>query len=343
MNTRRIIGIVVAVALLMALMLLFTDPWSMLRRESGKIVLRDPSSVDGILVWSNVDSVRLTRTGTGWYLKGGMQVSPRSVENLLFAASRLSISSSVPAALLPAEAGRRHVRFRQGDRLLLAYTFLSADGKYLVRPEGSDLAYYVTLPGYAGLDLDRVFSDRTGHYLEKVLIDLVPSEIALIRVERSGSEPFAFRQDTLGGITCYRRGSQSPVPVPDLAADPVPVPVPDPAPDPAPVPATLLDTLSIRLLFSYFTSIRYERRSGIPVEHLTGPEGEAMIARLTVRSNGGEEHTLRIFPFREKPGMEPHMFLALVAFDDESEALVVNYIYLDVLMRDLSHYFGSGE
>ena len=323
MNTRRIIGIVVAVALLMALMLLFTDPWSMLRRESGKIVLRDPSSVDGILVWSNVDSVRLTRTGTGWYLKGGMQVSPRSVENLLFAASRLSISSSVPAALLPAEAGRRHVRFSQGDRLLLAYTFLSADGKYLVRPEGSDLAYYVTLPGYDGLDLDLVFSDRTGHYLEKVLIDLVPSEIALIRVERSGSEPFAFTQDTRGGITCYRGGSQSP----------------DPAPDPAPV----LDTLSIRLFFSYFTSIRYERRSGIPVEHLTGPEGEAMIARLTVRSNGGEEHTLRIFPFREKPGMEPHMFLALVAFDDESEALVVNYIYLDVLMRDLSHYFGSGE
>ena len=317
LDTRRIAGIIVSVVLLLALLMLFTDPWSILRREGDRIVLRNAAAVDGISVLGGADSVSLTRKGDSWYLGDGTRVSPKSVENLLFAASRLTISSSVPAALLPAYAGQRQVIFREGNRVLLSYNFVPVDGRYLVRPDGSDLAHDVTLPGYAGLQLDRVFSDRAGHYLEKVLIDLMPSEIALIRVERSGSEPFALRQDTLGGITCTLDGTR--------------------------IPDHLLDTLSIRLLFSYFTSIRYEHRSGIPVDSLLEQQAAEMMASLTVRSHHGEEHTLRIFPFREKPGEEPHMFRALVAFDDEPGALVVNFIYLDVLMRDPSHYFGSGE
>ena len=48
-----------------------------------------------------------------------------------------------------------------------------------------------------------------------------------------------------------------------------------------------------------------------------------------------------VFPYREKPDAEAHMFKALVIYNNKPEALVVNYIYLDVLMRDLSHYFGE--
>jgi len=35
------------------------------------------------------------------------------------------------------------------------------------------------------------------------------------------------------------------------------------------------------------------------------------------------------------------MFRALVLYNNEPEPLVVNYIYLDVLMRGLSHYIGG--
>ena len=65
------------------------------------------------------------------------------------------------------------------------------------------------------------------------------------------------------------------------------------------------------------------------------------IARLLVVSHQGEEHTLQIFPFREKSADVAHLFKALVFYNNDPGALIVNYIYLDVLMRDLPHYFGE--
>jgi hypothetical protein len=75
-------------------------------------------------------------------------------------------------------------------------------------------------------------------------------------------------------------------------------------------------------------------------EELLGRLGEqGRMARLHVESFRGEKHTLEVYPYFPSPGDQPDMFRALVLYNDEPEALVVNYIYLDVLMRDLSHYF----
>ena len=65
------------------------------------------------------------------------------------------------------------------------------------------------------------------------------------------------------------------------------------------------------------------------------------MARIHVESYNGEKHTLQVFPYHETAEAEPHMFQALVIHNNDPEVLVVNYIYLDVLMRDLSHYFGE--
>ena len=60
-----------------------------------------------------------------------------------------------------------------------------------------------------------------------------------------------------------------------------------------------------------------------------------------MESHNLEKHTLQMYPYYEKAGAESHMFRALVIHNNEPEVLLVNYIYLDVLMRDLSHYFGE--
>jgi hypothetical protein len=315
---RRLIAIIVSVVLLLLLLLLFSDPRSMLRKDSGRIVLQEADRVNGILVLGETDSVRLTRTGQQWYMEGNIRVNPKTAENFLYAASGLSVSSSVPVATLPAGATRQQISFMEGDRTLLAYTFIATGEKTLVQPAGSDLAYYVDLPGYTEPELVSVFSGNPAHYLDRMLISLKPSEISMIRIEPSGSIPYVLLQDSLGDVSLYMDGTDTPV------------------------PAGRLDELSIRHLFSYFTSIRFEHRSGIPVDSLTAPGQPAEMARIQVRSRSGKEHTLRIFPFREEPQDDPHMFLALVAFDREPEALVVNYIYLDVLIRSPDHYL-SGE
>jgi hypothetical protein len=100
--------------------------------------------------------------------------------------------------------------------------------------------------------------------------------------------------------------------------------------------------LGMKLLFSYFTSIRFEQRAGIPADSLIGAAAiERKLASVRVTSFSGEQHSMQVFSFHETPGSKPHLFRALVLYNDEQDALFVNYIYLDVLMRGLSHYFGE--
>jgi hypothetical protein len=65
------------------------------------------------------------------------------------------------------------------------------------------------------------------------------------------------------------------------------------------------------------------------------------MATIELESTQGEHHTLQVFPYHVSPGSDPHLFKAMVLYNQEREALVVNYIYLDVLMRGLSHYIGE--
>lgn len=312
--------IVVSVLLVIALLLVFTDPWSTLRRDSRKIILQDPAEIDRIVLTDAYDSTVLIRHDTAWVLSGREPVHPVAVENLLFAAQRMQINSILTGE--PDMEGKtvRQVRFFRGDRAVLEYEFITGGRQYLIRPFGSERAYYVSLPGYENLHLDRIFSSAANHYLEHTLMDLLPSEIALIEVDRADGEPFRFIQDENGDIRCI-------LPERDSA-----------------IPSRQLDEVAVRLLFSYFTGIRYERNAGIPVSRLTSPASKVTpLARLHVESRAGEEHTLLVFPLHDENGRDTDMFRALVAYNDRPEALVVNYIYLDVLMRKLSRYFAGGE
>jgi hypothetical protein len=245
-----------------------------------------------------------------------------TVENLLFTASRLEVSSIVGDEEYEGGGGplgdTREVTFLKGTKVLLTYTFRNVSGRYLVHPYGSETACYVTLPGYPGVDLDRVFSATSDHYLEHLLIDLRPSEILAINIELASGEAFRFTQDRMGSIRC------------------------DPANENTHLPEGKPNEHAMKLLFSYFTSIRFEQSSGISADSLSGGSDDGLkIATIGVESFSGESYSLRVFSYYEKPGSDPHLFKALVLYNDQEDAMIVNYIYLDVLMRGLSHYFGE--
>ena len=291
-------------------------------QEKRSVILRHTEDVDRIVLVDSYNSAELTRRDGSWYLFGTEPVNLVPVENLLIAASRLEISSIVRE--WPEEGpdetpgSSREITFFKGGKVLLSYTFRNLSGRYLVHPRGSTTASYVSLPGYPGLDLDRVFSAAPDHYLDHLLIDLLPSEISSIEMELASGEAFRFVQDQEGSIRC------------------------SPANETTHLPDTPPNVLAMRLLFSYFTSIRFEQRTVISADSLlgTGYEGRKM-ATVRVESFSGEHHALQVFPYREEPGSEPDLFRALVLYNDEQEAMIVNYIYLDVLMRGLSHYFGG--
>ena len=251
-----------------------------------------------------------------WFLFGDEEVNPVTVENLLFAAEKLQINSILAEGDGPASGTGRVIRFFAGNHEVLAYEMFSQGEQFLLRPAGSGRSYYVSVTGYTGLDLGQVFSASANHYRKHILIDLLPSEIASIQIERPEGEAFEFRQDQEGNIACIALNDQTSLP----EREP--------------------EELAVRLLFSYFTSIRYEERSGIMREELESErEKYPQLGLIQVAATSGLRHTLQIFPSYPAGGSYPDMFRALVLFDQEPEALVVKYIYLDVLMRGLSHYF----
>ena len=308
MRKVRSIGVVISLLLIIILLLVFMDPWSMLRSESKKINLQHPSNVDRVILTSVDDSTLLVRQDSTWFLFGEEPANQVAVDNLLFAASRIQISSIQPTRPDADLQYSRKVRYFEGKKCVLEYDFFKDGPNYLIRPPATGKAYAITVSGYSELNLEKVFSSAVNHYRKHILIDLLPSEIAEVEITGGNQKRFRFLQDMEGNITCQ-------LPEEDSL-----------------VPAELLNEISIRLLFSYFSPVLYVRTCPLKER-----EGE-MLAQLRIRTREGMMHILRVYPYYEEDHEEADMFLALVRYNNKPELLVVYYIYLDVLMRELSHY-----
>ncbi len=321
MKTRRYTGIIVATLLIIALILIFADPWSTFRADSRKIILKDPSQVDRISISDINDTVSLLSEDNRWMISGSEPANQAAVQNLLIAAEKLTINSIITEDVDWRGPGVKKVLFSKNKKVVLELDFMVRGDQYMVSTPGSERGFFVSISGYAGNNLDKVFSVSKDHYREHMLIELLPGEISLIEIELGNGKAYRFLQDRNDEVVYEALN--------DITIQPENAP----------------EDLPVRLLFSYFTAIRYDRVTNIPAIDLTeGPQEEGeLMARVHIESHQGEKHTLRIFPYYEEPGGDPHLFLALVAYDDYAEALLINYIYLDVLMRDPSHYFAVWE
>lgn len=304
------------------LILLLAGPWKLWDRNSSEVLLTHMEEVDRIVLVDSYHSAELSRVDESWYLFDTEEVSVVTVENLLIAASRLEVASIVSSKAFD-EAGdspeeSREITYFRGQRPELSYRLKKVSGKYLLLPDASDKAYYVALPGYPDLDLDRIFSATPDHYRDHLLIDLRPSDISSIEIDLASGDAFRFTQDSEGNISCH------------------------PANENAIIPDVEPNELAAKLLFSYFTSIRFEQKAGIHADSLLKADtSNEPMARIEVESTSGETHSLKVFSYHVFHNSKPDLFRALVLYNDEQEALFINYIYLDVLMRGLSHYFGE--
>ena len=307
--SKKIVLVASSLIVLAVVLLVFTNPWSTMRSNSRQVALKSPDEVDRIVLSDFLDSTVLTRENDVWILNGKEEAGKVPVENLLIAAGRLELTSIVSAKEEPENRVSRVIRYYKGNKLLLAYELLTKEGRYLVTPGGSGNSFFVSVSGYPGLNLDRVFSAASNHYREHLLIELAPSEISRIAIQLQDGTSFSFEQDQEGNISSELKD---------------------------------LNEQAVRLLFSYFTSIVYEDKTDISSSSLQDEDSSpASMALLNVESHSGEKHSLEVFPYVENPGEQAHMFKALVLHNNGSEALIVNYIYLDVLMRNLSHYVGD--
>jgi hypothetical protein len=305
------------------------DPWSTTGTGLASLLPREPGSVTEVQVNGAYDTLVFQRSDGAWWMEGE-EMNPEAVENLVYAASRLSLRGILPAGDIAAKGPALELLFRAGNREAGHFFFVAAAAGYYVAAPGAEEYFDVELPGYAGLSLEKIFSGNADHYRVHLLADLLPSEIASVEVQPWKGTAFVARQDSAYDVRVWRTESGAEV-------------------------TGAVDEHKIRMLFSYFNAIRYDRVAGSPEDVPGNLSGRAVIGSSAAESVQGSlpaepwasvgvttfDGVLRQFDIYQwvKPGaLRPDLFEALVVYNGRPLLLVVNYYYLDLLVRGLEEY-----
>jgi hypothetical protein len=193
------------------------------------------------------------------------------------------------------------------------YRFYPAGGKSLLHREGSKKIYSVEVSGTQRADLNDVFSDNPDHWQDRTVLDLLPEEIAYVKVEHQGSPEKDFVLRTENTIPAL----YEPDGTTKIADD-------------------LVDREELNMYIGYFMNIffDYSIRSKLPagIEFSELPE-----YIVTVTSTTGETTKVSVFPvYREKI---EDIYNAGIMINDNPRMLVTRYVAFDLLLRSKKDFF----
>jgi hypothetical protein len=301
--------VVVSLLLLITLIILFSDHQD--REEEFDSLLFDRApDVTSIEIIRQTDSILLVRKDSLWFSSAGESLNRQAVDNLLAATGRMQLVSILNGSDVDMEGADRFL-FRKNDREIYRIIVKPAATSTLVTREGYERVFAVELPGYSQATLQGIFSTDADHFREHLLVEYLPREIRRIEVVPFSGGAFRVLQDSAGEVLMER-----------LPGEDVPVNASE---------------HKLRMLLSYFNILRFERV--MPVDSL--PPGFNPVspdADITVEGSDGAVHRFRVWKWVRKPGGTPDLFMALVRYNDAPRVLVVNYAYLDLLLRGAEAY-----
>jgi len=296
--------------LIMILLIISSCRNSTISKDHEDVILKKPESITAINLVSHDDSLSLTLVNSEWILRGGDHANQTAVGNLLFALSHFSVCALMEDGDQIEGNGIR-ISCYAGEKLQLHYKMLFDQGRCWIRKKDENGLTGVSLPGFPDLDLENIFDPGSGYLLNRLLLNIKPTDIKKISVMPYRGQPFTLEQDTVGNISFFLEPGH------DCIAD------------------SLLNDLNIRLLLSYFKGIISDGKSA--------ESPGARMAMVSVENQDGVKHVLEIFSLPDGPDRSADLFRALVRFDGTEGLMQVRFFYLDVLMRGADHYLKCVE
>lgn len=308
MKKRLIIIIFLVVILGATLIVLFSDLWSSIDAGFEGILLESREEIDKIEVIGFIDSLAILKEGEEWHLNGE-KLNALPVESLLYTTSKLRVSSILTSEEAVAQQNYVSLKFYEGKKLHSSFRFMEIRGKSIVYSEGGANAYMVELPGYDNITLRKVYSADPDHYRDHLLVSMLPDEIAEIEISPLYGSAFSVMQDSVSKLLVKDNDGK------ELA----------------------VSERKIRLLLSYFSAIRFE-------EYLPGEQFPADFdslspsAKIVIKDFAGIGHELKIYKWIKPGSDQADLFSALLLYDQDPQIMIVNYTYLDLLIRGLETY-----
>ena len=309
MKSRLIVLIFMLLVSAGAILLILSDQWSTVDGSFEGMILKSPETIDQIEVIGSIDTLVLRKHGSRWQFPDDEVLNHSSIESILYTASNFRVLSIISSEKILDYQDYVTVNFSKGKRLNSSFILLMLSGRPVIYTEGGENAYLVELPGYSDLSVEKVFSPNPNHYRDHLLINLLPKEISTLKVSPLKGTGFSVRQDTSAVLKVMNIENEE----------------------------VFVEERKIRLLLSYFVGIRYEAflpQEKISVDFdLSNPAAQIQISDIQ-----GNTNELLIFPWIKKGEESPDLYNALVIHNNGPQILLVNYTYLDLLIRSLENY-----
>lgn len=265
--------------------------------------------IDRIEVIASADTLHLLRSEAGWIFEDGELLNQEALESLLFTASNLRLVSIVSSEEVAKQQEYTSLRFYRKKMLEAEFRFLEFRDRNVLYREGDEQAYLIELPGYDERTIRKVFTPNPDHYRDHLLLNLLPSEISAVEIAPLKGSGFSVSQDVTANIVVQDMNMQE----------------------------VMVSERKIRLLLSYFNAVRFEEY--LPEDQVpAGFDPSMPSAMFRVTDFGDREYTFRVYQWYSSDGDEPDLFKALVLYNDNPQILIVNYTYLDLLIRGLETY-----
>jgi len=279
--------------------------------KAGRISFDRPEVVSSIEIVERTDTLRIVRVEGTWRYADGEELNQDAVDNILAALSRIRIQSVYLPEEIDMSASTRFTLFRN-NKPLHVFRVLSSDNRVLMTGKSGEEIYSVELPGFDLATLAKVFSNEPDHYREHLLLSLLPGEIRDLTIRPFSSTSFRVVQDSTNEVQVYDPESGQ----------------------------VLTDSISIheiRMLLSYFNTIRYERRiNDAEIPEILDPN--APDAGFVVKQTDGRVHQFQIWKWIPEGAGEADLYRALVKVNGIPGFMLVNFKYLDLILRELQVY-----
>jgi hypothetical protein len=177
--------------LLIAAIFVFTNRKSTIRGSQMNFALDQPSRVDKIIIQDNENRILLEKEKNSWRLNRHSIAKREIVEMFLQALGRIEVRSPASKSIRDSitsklEQQGTHLILYQGNRVLKSldvyYEKDSVPGTYMM-DHRIRKPFRVGLTGYKGDNIQDLFSLDVAGWMDNVLVDIAPGDIALIQVE----------------------------------------------------------------------------------------------------------------------------------------------------------------
>lgn len=310
MKSRTIVFLVILVLAAAGIIFIIkTESLPGMKSGMKGVLPESTEKIDRIEIIAAADTLHLLKSEAGWIFEDGELLNQEALGSLLFTASNLRLVSIVSSEEVAKQQEYTSLRFYQRKKLEAKFRFLEFRDRNVLYQEGDEQAYLVEIPGYDERTIRKVFTPNPDHYRDHLLLNLLPSEISAVEITPLKGSAFSVSQDVTANIVVRDMNMQE----------------------------VLFSERKLRLLLSYFNAVRFEEY--LPSDQVpAGFDPSRPSAMFRVTDFGGVEYTFRIYQWSRAAGEEPDLFKALVLYNKNPQIMIVNYTYLELLIRGLEAY-----